>query len=163
MCQGRPVRLTELDPATDAAVAAALLALQRSAYTVESVLIGDDRIPPLHESLPELRTAALWWLGATSGERLVGAVAVRVEEDGLDVDRLVVAPDAHRRGVGSALVAAVLGRAAGRPTTVSTGRDNRPARRLYERLGFAPTGDVQVLPGLWVSRYVHHGGPATAS
>jgi GNAT superfamily N-acetyltransferase len=163
VCQGRRVRLAELDPGADAGVAAELLALQRSAYAVEAALIGDDRIPPLHESLPELRAAALSWLGAVSGERLVGAVAVRAEDDGLDVDRLVVAPDAHRRGVGSALVAAVLGRAAGRPTTVATGRDNLPARRLYERLGFASTGDEQVLPGLWVSRYVHPGGPATAA
>ena len=163
MCQGRPVRLAELDPATDAGVAAELLALQRSAYAVEAVLIGDDRIPPLHESVAELRAAALWWLGAMCEERLVGAVAVRVEDDGLDVDRLVVAPDAHRRGAGSALVSAVLDRAAGRPTTVSTGRDNRPARLLYERLGFAPTGDVEVLPELWVTRLVHRGGPGTTS
>jgi len=162
VCQGRRVHLAALDPATDAAVAADLLALQRSAYAVEAALIGDDRIPPLHESLPELRAATLEWLGATSEGHLVGAVAVRVEEHGLDIDRLVVAPDAHRRGVGSALVTAVLGRAAGRPTTVSTGRDNLPARRLYERLGFAPTGDVQVLPELWVTRFVHRGGQVTA-
>jgi ribosomal protein S18 acetylase RimI-like enzyme len=161
VCQGPPVRLAELDPVTDAGVAAELLSLQRSAYAVEATLIGDDRIPPLHESLPELRAAALWWLGAMSEERLVGAVAVRVADDGLDIDRLVVVPDAHRRGVGSALVSAVLDRAAGRPTTVSTGRDNQPARRLYERLGFAPTGDEQVLPGLWVTRSVHRGGPVT--
>ena len=157
------MHLAELDPATDAGAAAQLLALQRSAYAVEAALIGDDRIPPLHESLPELRAAALAWLGAVSQDRLVGAVAVRAEDDRLDVDRLVVAPDAHRRGIGSALVTAVLARAGGRPTTVSTGRDNRPARRLYERLGFASTGDVEVLPGLWVTRLVHHGGRATAS
>ena len=157
------MRLAELDPATDAAAAAELLALQRSAYAVEAALIGDDRIPPLHEPLLELRAAALCWLGATFEGRLVGAVAVRVEDAGLDIDRLVVAPDAHRRGVGSALVSAVLDRAAGRPTTVSTGRDNRPARLLYQRLGFGATGDDQVLPGLWVTRFVHRGGQVTAS
>ena len=73
----------------------------------------------------------------------------------VDIDRLVVRPDAHRRGVGSALVRDVLGRAAGRRTTVSTGRGNEPARRLYERLGFTHAGDDEVLAGLWVSRYVH--------
>ena len=157
------MRPAELDPATDAGVAAELLALQRSAHLVEAALVGDDRIPPLHESLPELRAAALWWLGASRQERLVGAVAVRVEGDGLDLDRLVVAPDAHRRGLGSALVAAVLHRTAGRPTTVSTGRDDRPARRLYEGRGFERTGDAQVLPGLWVTRSVHRGGQGTTS
>jgi hypothetical protein len=37
---------------------------------------------------------------------------------------------------------------------VSTGRDNLPARRLYALLGFAPDGEAEVLPGLWVSRFL---------
>jgi ribosomal protein S18 acetylase RimI-like enzyme len=73
----------------------------------------------------------------------------------VDIDRLVVAPAAHRRGTGSALVRAVLDRAAGRRTTVSTGRDNAPARRLYERLGFTCVGEEEVIPALWISRYAH--------
>jgi RimJ/RimL family protein N-acetyltransferase len=36
---------------------------------------------------------------------------------------------------------------------VTTGRDNTPARILYERLGFTWTGDAEVVPGLWVSAY----------
>ena len=40
-----------------------------------------------------------------------------------------------------------------------TGRDNAPARRLYERLGFRRAGDDEVLPGLVVTRYVHSAVP----
>ena len=57
----------------------------------------------------------------------------------------------------AALVAAVLADAAGRPVTVSTGRGNTPARRLYARAGFRETGQREVLPGLWVVDAVHGG------
>ena len=53
------MRVAELDPTTDVGVAAELLVLQRSAYAVEADLIGDDRVPPLHESLPGLRVTRL--------------------------------------------------------------------------------------------------------
>jgi ribosomal protein S18 acetylase RimI-like enzyme len=145
--------LAPLDPAGDAALAAELLALQREAYAVEAALLGDDRIPPLHESLAELRSAPLRWTGAWADGGLVGAVAVRDDGDLVDVHRLVVAPAAARRGIGTALVRSVL--AGRRPTVVATGRDNVPARALYERLGFAPTGDREVLPGLWITGYRH--------
>ena len=85
----------------------------------------------------------------------MGAVGWTEDRAGVDIDRLVVAPDAHRQGVGSALVRAVLRRAGGRRVTVSTGRKNTPARRLDERLGFTCAGADEVIPGLWISRYVH--------
>ncbi|WP_409330943.1 GNAT family N-acetyltransferase [Trujillonella humicola] len=144
-----------LDPRGDAVLAAELLALQRAAYAVEAALIGDDRIPPLHEDLAALRAAALRWTGVRAGRRLTGAVAWTDEGDRVDVHRLVVAPAAGRRGIGTALVRSVLAAAGARATVVATGRDNAPARALYERLGFVPTGDREVLPGLWVTGYRH--------
>jgi ribosomal protein S18 acetylase RimI-like enzyme len=149
------VELRDVTPADDGDLARALLLVQHAAYAVEAALIGDDRIPPLHEDLDDLRTAPLLWLAAFAGGALVGAVAWTEDRAGVDIDRLVVAPDAHRQGVGSALVRAVLRRAAGRRVTVSTGRENTPARRLYERLGFTCAGAGEVISGLWVSRYVH--------
>ena len=146
------MNLAPLDPAGDASLAADLLALQREAYAVEAALIGDDRIPPLHESLAGLRAAPLRWAGAWADDGLAGAIAWT--DDGVvDVHRLVVAPRAARQGIGSALVRSVL--ALGRRTVVATGRDNAPARALYERLGFVPTGDREVLPGLWVTGFRH--------
>ncbi len=137
------------DPAGDPALAARLLEIQHAAYAVEAELIGDDRIPALHEDLPALLGAGLDWLVATADGAVVGALGRRATPDGVDVDRLVVDPAHARRGAGRALVAAVLADAAGR-VTVSTGRGNTPARRLYARAGFRETGEREVLPGLWV-------------
>lgn len=130
-----------------------LLRLQREAYAVEAELIGDDRIPALSEDLAGLLSAGLSWLGAVEDERLVGAAGYVETAALVDVHRLVVAPSVARRGIGRALVAEVLQLAGGRRVDVATGRDNAPARALYEELGFAWLADVEVLPGLWVSRY----------
>ncbi|MEV0378402.1 GNAT family N-acetyltransferase [Nonomuraea sp. NPDC050643] len=149
--------ITGISPDTDP-LGAELLALQHASYTVEAEIIDDDRIPPLHESLEELRAQPLLWLGATDeDDRLVGAVAWEETAGEVDLNRLVVHPSALRQGIGRALVKEVMARAAGRRVVVSTGRDNAPARRLYERLGFVAAGEVEVIPGLWLANYTYPG------
>lgn len=149
-----PFALKHLSPAGDAVLAAELLGLQRAAYAVEAELLGTDRIPPLHEGLDELRAAPLRWLGAVDDIGLAGAVAWSVIPEGINLERLVVAPRAFRRGLGRRLVAAVQDRAApGERVTVATGRANVPARRLYEGLGFVAVQHREAEPGLWVTRH----------
>ncbi|WP_157000667.1 GNAT family N-acetyltransferase [Agromyces laixinhei] len=131
--------------------AASLVRLQRVAYAVEAALIRDDRIPALRESEDELVAAGLHWLLETENGRIVGALAYQVDDGTVDVDRLVVDPAHHRRGIGARLVRRVLQTAP--RVVVSTGRDNLPARRLYEAAGFAHERDREVLPGLYVSDY----------
>jgi GNAT superfamily N-acetyltransferase len=145
--------IVERSPGDDAALAARLWQLQRAAYAVEAALIGDDRIPTLHERLDELAARPLEWAVVEEGDRVLGAVAWQETAGALDIDRLVVDPAVHRRGLGRALVGWVVDRAAGRDVVVSTGRDNVPARTLYERAGFVPAGECEVLPGLWVAGY----------
>lgn len=145
------VRLLRTDELAEAAPR--LLRIQQRAYAVEAALIGDDRIPPLHESIEELRSVDLDWLIAADDDSgIVGALAFTLDGDTVDIDRLVVDPDHHRRGIGRALVVAAVQRT-GR-AVVSTGRDNLPARRLYEGLGFGHVGDREVAPGLWISEYL---------
>lgn len=150
--------IRDFAPAAEGELLRDLLLLQQAAYACEAALIGDDRIPPLHEGLEDLASAPLLWVGAFAGGHLMGALGYQDAVDHLDIDRLVVTPSAHRLGIGSALVLEVLHRAGLRRAVVSTGRDNRPARALYERLGFSRTGDAEVLPGLWTTRYEHVAG-----
>ncbi|MFI6821740.1 GNAT family N-acetyltransferase [Micromonospora sp. NPDC050187] len=174
--------IREMKPGRDETVARALLRIQRAAYAVEAALIGDDRIPVLHESLDDLRAASLHWLGAVVAEgeppvvpaeavparpyeagRLVGALAWTEDATTVDIDRLVVDPVAHRRGIGRALVDAVLTRAGDRTVLVATGRANRPARALYESFGFTTLGDAEPVPGLWITRYTRPGADGRAA
>ena len=153
--------ILETNPSVEPALAAGLHSVQRAAYREEAELIGDDRIPPLHESIRELRSQPLRWFCAfadnaddlAAGADLLGAIAWEMEGSRVVIDRLMVRKDSQRRGVATRLVSTVVRHSGKRPVLVSTGKANAPARSLYERLGFVCTGDREVLPGLWVSDF----------
>ncbi len=151
-CRHPPVvaiEVVRVDPAADLGLAEQILAVQKSSYAVEARLIGDDRIPLLHESVDDLCAAKVHWLVARDHDENLGAAAW----SGSEIDRLVVSPHAHRQGIGRSLVEVVIESIVGQRIRVTTGRDNAPARRLYESLGFVHTENQQVLPGLWLARY----------
>ena len=121
-----PILPVPLDLA-DEAIARAVLELQRESYAVEAGLIGDDRIPPLTETLEELREAGLEWLGASDEAGLTGAVAwksLRRRDRGHpSAGRGPAGVPARRR---DALLDELDARYPGRRVLVSTGRDERP-------------------------------------
>jgi ribosomal protein S18 acetylase RimI-like enzyme len=78
-----------------------------------------------------------------------GLAGVYVEDGAADLVSMWVRPAARGRGVGEALVAAAVSWARAHHLDtlflwVTEG--NTPARRLYERCGFTPTGERQPLP-----------------
>ncbi len=72
-----------------------------------------------------------------------GMVLARVAADEAEILTLAVAPDARRRGLGRALLAAAMVTARGRGARMmflEVASLNAPARMLYERAGFAEVG-----------------------
>lgn len=145
--------LSSPDPALDPYVAAMLIKLQREAYAIEAALIGDDRIPTLHEDVEALAAPRGRWCTAWDGVDLLGAASWREHDGHIDIDRVMVSPTALRRGIATALLEHVRGRSGGRDLVVSTGRDNSPAVSLYAKHGFEAVGDVEVPPGIWITRF----------
>jgi ribosomal protein S18 acetylase RimI-like enzyme len=121
-----------------------LWTVQRLAYAVEAEIIGFDGIPPLHESLEDLRTCGETFLGLYDEEGLAGAVSYQLDGSTVDICRLVVHPRAHRRGIASKLLDAL----PDGPQTVSTGSKNEPALALYRKRGFVEVGEREVAPGV---------------
>ena len=139
---------------TDPAIAAELLELQRAAYRTEAELIGSDEIPPLRESLNELRGCGETFLAAFVGGNVVGAVSWKIDEETIDIHRLVVDPAHFRRGIGTTLIRAVLGaNPDAARAIVQTGEANKPAAALYLREGFALVGTVEPIAGLRVTQF----------
>ncbi|MEU6071538.1 GNAT family N-acetyltransferase [Streptomyces sp. NPDC047082] len=126
--------------------------LQRAAYAVEAELIGFDGIPPLHETLQELRGCTESFLGVTDETSLAGAVSwTRLHDGTLDICRLVVHPRAHRRGIATALLNSLDALEPAAVTLVSTGTANQPALALYQGRGFTPQSERQIAPGVTVT------------
>ena len=138
---------------TEPGVAERVVELQRSAYAVEAELIGFDGIPPLHESASDVISLSIEWVGAFEDGTLVGGIGYRDRATERDIDRLFVDPALARRGIGRALVNAVLGVAR---VTVSTGTANPPALALYESLGFQRQGITEIAPGITVTSLLYN-------
>ncbi|MCI0397735.1 MAG: GNAT family N-acetyltransferase [Chloroflexi bacterium] len=77
--------------------------------------------------------------GRPAGQR---TVVERGEE--LFLAAIYLLPEYQNRGLGSALIREIIVQAeqSGRPVTLQVLKANRPARRLYERLGFFISGET---------------------
>ncbi|SDI09844.1 GNAT family N-acetyltransferase [Nonomuraea jiangxiensis] len=125
-----------------AADAGEILTLQRAAYVAEAQLYGDPYIPPLVESLEQVRkiveTAVV--LKALDGSRIVGAVRGRVSGTTCLVGRLVVAPDRQGQGLGTALLRALHEAVPeAEAFDLFTGHLSEGNLRFYRRLGYRET------------------------
>ncbi|HEU5033081.1 MAG TPA: GNAT family N-acetyltransferase [Spirillospora sp.] len=121
-----------------------ILTLQRAAYVSEAQLYGDPFIPPLVESLEQLRKVLegdAVVLKAVLGARIAGAVRAQFSDHTCLVGRLVVAPDLQGRGIGGRLMRALEEAVAGRADAcvLFTGHLSEGNLRLYRRLGYAET------------------------
>ncbi len=127
-----PVELASL------AVAQQLHAVQMSAYAQEAELLGATYFPPLQRTVEDLRASAEKFLVVSTGSKIVGAISVLPDEEGLGVNiaSLVVAPQFQRCGIGRTLMTAVLAANEGTGHTVQTGVKNLPALALYQQFGF---------------------------
>jgi len=118
-----------------------VLTVQRAAFASEALIYGDPDMPPLTQTLEELRAELVENLGcvAVTDRRIVGAVRARLDGELLLIGRLAIAPDQQGEGLGTLLLAAVedRGRKAGATEAeLFTGALSEANQRLYEREGY---------------------------
>jgi ribosomal protein S18 acetylase RimI-like enzyme len=144
-----PSGLTIVD--AEPADAEAILALQRLAYESEARRYQNWSIPPLVETLASVRQHIERHvvLKAIDAGRLVGSVRGVVTGDSCEVGRLIVDPAMQRRGIGSALLAAIEAQFphvdAFELFTGSLSEDNL---RLYRRHGYVFLRDEPLPTGV---------------
>jgi tRNA (guanine37-N1)-methyltransferase len=122
-----------------------LWTLQRAAYLAEGARHDTFAIPPLTETLDELRATLLEGtvLVAERAGRLVGSVRGEVRDEGVwYVGRLMVAPDLQGHGLGTALMDRI--EALAPPGTgvlrLVTGLQSEANLRFYRRRGYREVG-----------------------
>lgn len=148
----------------DVADAGEILTLQRAAYVSEAQLHGDPFLPPLVESLEQVRKmiAGSLVLKATIGTRVAGSVRARINDRTCLIGRLAVAPDLQGKGIGRALMVALEEEAAGLADAcvLFTGHLSEANLRLYRRLGYGETHRERVADHLML---VHMRKPLVAA
>jgi len=119
-----------------------LLTLRRAAFVTEAQTYGDPNIPPLTQTLSELREDLarddVVTLGAWDGHRLIGSVRVELEDGKATLGRLAVAPDRQGEGIGTKLMFAVLPHLPEETSEiwVFTGKDSKQNLAMYAKQGY---------------------------
>jgi ribosomal protein S18 acetylase RimI-like enzyme len=112
-----------------ASSAGELFTLRRAAFVTEAQQYDDAHIPPLTQTLDELKQDLerddVVTLAAWSGHRMVGSIRVALEQGKATLGRFAVAPDLQGKGIGSRLVMELVGYLPEgiKEVWVSTGRD----------------------------------------
>jgi len=116
-----------------------ILELQKIAYRSEAVLYDDWSIPPLTQTLDDIRKefAHKTFLKACDAGGVIGFVRACVNDGVCHIGRLIVHPGFQRKGIGSRLMAAIEAEfpSVGR-FELFTGNMSEGNIRLYERLGY---------------------------
>ncbi len=124
-----------------------LLTLRRAAFVTEAQTYGDPNIPPLTQTLEELRAdlgaPGIVTLGAWDGHRLVGSVRVQLEPGKATLGRLAVAPDLQGQGIGTQMLLAIPPHLPEDTSElwVFTGRDSVQNLALYQKHGYTHQHD----------------------
>jgi ribosomal protein S18 acetylase RimI-like enzyme len=117
-----------------------ILDIQYQAYRQEATLYGGVTLPPLLETVDELKIAMETHVvlkGVVEGG-IVGSVRGREVDGTCYIGRLVVAPEHQGRGLGSALLAAIEGAFAhAYRFELFTGHKSERNLGLYARRGYA--------------------------
>lgn len=148
--QSQPVAIQEARQ-TDAGE---ILAVQKSAFTEEMKAYGFYDIPPLTETVDDVREAmrAGVMLKAVLEGRIVGAVRASSQDGSCLVGRLAVTPDLWNKGIGRSLMEEIESRCPDAcRLELFVGSKSDKNIRLYEKLGYRtfksePVGeDVELL------------------
>ena len=83
-----------------------ILALQKLAYQSEAEIYNDFTIPPLHQSLDEIKAefADQRFLKFCKDGKIVGSVRAYIKEGTCFVGKLIVHPECQNQGIGTKLL-----------------------------------------------------------
>jgi len=119
-----------------------ILSLQRVAYQSEAKIYQDYTIPPLTETIEEIKSnfATQTFLKATDDkDNIIGSVRARCDNVSCFINRLIVHPEWQGKGVGTRLLIAIEDHfSSAKRYELFTGSKSVGNIRLYKRLGYKP-------------------------
>ena len=118
-----------------------ILRLQKMAYQSEAKIYHDYKIPPLTQTIAEIKEEfnSKLFLKAVVQNNIIGSVRAYSDENSCFVGRLIVHPDTQGKGIGTRLMNAIEAHFPDvRRYELFTGTKSFANIRFYDRLGYRP-------------------------
>lgn len=143
---------------SDHQIAEKVLEVQKLAYRIEADIIGFDQIPPLLETLEELKLSKETYLAFYEGEQLAGVLSYEVNNEPkatvITICKMIVHPEHFKKGIASRLIDHLTRLDLNASEiTVATGSKNVPAIQLYLKLGFKETHEIRIHENLTIKEF----------
>lgn len=139
---------------TNEETAREVLGIQLPSYKIEAALIEFYGIPPLKDTIETLMECGETFLGYYENGNLCGAVSFKIENEVVDIHRLMVDPEHFQKGIARRLLREVeKATESASAMIVSTGSKNSPAIRLYETNGFRKVGEERLAEGVSITHF----------
>jgi len=126
-----------------------ILELQKLAYQSEAILNNDWTIPPLTQSLSQIKSEFenKIFLKVAIGDKIIGSVRASLDDGTCRIGRLIVHPDYQKNGIGTSLMERIeeLFSHAER-FELFTGKKSIDNIRLYQRLGYRFSREESLSP-----------------
>ncbi len=124
--------------------AESVLTIQIPAYEMEAKIIGSYEIPPLKDTVDTLQQCGETFFGYYLNEELCGAISIKLEDDKVDIHRLIVHPNHFRKGIAQTLLNFLEKNSNVKAVKVATGSKNTPAVNFYKKNGFQNIKEVTI-------------------
>ncbi|MDM5463316.1 MULTISPECIES: GNAT family N-acetyltransferase [Bacillus cereus group] len=126
--------------------ALSILNIQIPAYEIEAKYINSTAIPRLYDTVTDIQNCDETFHGYFLENSLIGFISFKVDEDIVDIHRLVVSPNHFHKGIATKLLLFIFDMfSSSKAYIVQTGKNNKPALSLYKKHGFIESQDI-VLP-----------------
>ena len=115
-----------------------ILELQYLAYQTEAALFGTNDIPPLKQTLEEVKAEFRdgTIIIVKDGSKIIGSVRMKEKDNTVYIGKLMVHPDYRRKGIGSSLLSEVEKIYPHRRYELFTSTRSVDNIRLYKSLGY---------------------------
>lgn len=144
------------------AIASKIVELQQRAYRVEADLLGVAMIPPLLETVTEILMCQESFIGVWDIEQknLLGFLSWEKsqlkDKEAIQICRLAVDPAYFGKGIARTLIQELFRVLSHSLIIVTTGADNIPAIRCYEKAGFQHDYEFVTSDGIRMVHLLYH-------